>query len=60
MADFNLEAIREEFEREFAATLAELDDLGPARPLRYAKFDFTPRNSFELEVFRDEGFEYLL
>lgn len=55
MAVLRLDDIRAQIEKKFSEAIANMKP--EDKPIRIAcgKFDFKPRNKFELEIFRNEG-----
>ena len=60
MVDFlSDEKIYAEIEKEFESVKNQLSEVSAPKWTAYAKFDFTPRNSLELKVFKDECVEIM-
>ena len=60
MVDFlSDEKIYAEIEKEFESVKNQLSEVSAPMWTAYAKFDFTPRNSLELKVFKDECVEIM-
>ena len=53
------EKIYAEIEKEFESVKNQLSEVSAPKWTAYAKFDFTPRNSLELKVFKDECVEIM-